>query len=176
MKRLFLIGFMGAGKSTLGKAFAEYAGLSFIDLDIFIENRFHKTISEIFAEKGETTFRNIERNALLEVSDFENIIIATGGGAPCFGDNINLMNERGTTIYLKVSVDELTARVGLHKHTRPLLKNLSGDELKQYITSTLSKREKWYNQAKITMEAEQMNTPSDVTVLCHQLEKLLSNC
>ena len=84
MKRIFLTGYMGSGKSTLGLRLAQKAGLSFIDLDHYIETRFRKTINEIFAEKGEKEFRIIERNMLREVGEFEDVIIATGGGAPCF--------------------------------------------------------------------------------------------
>ena len=93
MKRIFLTGYMGSGKSTLGLRLAQKAGLSFIDLDHYIETRFRKTINEIFAEKGEKEFRIIERNMLREVGEFEDVIIATGGGAPCFFDNIDYMNK-----------------------------------------------------------------------------------
>ena len=84
MIRIFLIGYMGAGKTTLGKAFAKKYNLSFVDLDWYIEERFHKTVQELFAERGEDGFRELERNMLHEVADFENVIISTGGGAPCF--------------------------------------------------------------------------------------------
>ena len=111
MKRIFLIGYMGAGKTTVGKALAKSMDLSFIDLDVYIENRFRKQISSIFAEKGEDGFRKIEQNMLHEVSDFEDCVISTGGGTPCFFDNMEYMKQHGTTVYLQVSVDELAFTV-----------------------------------------------------------------
>ena len=84
MKRVFLVGYMGAGKTTVGKELAKLAGLSFIDLDYYIEGRYHKAVSQIFAERGEEAFREIERNMLHEVAEFEDVLISTGGGAPCF--------------------------------------------------------------------------------------------
>ena len=101
MKRIFLIGFMGSGKTTLGKALSRQLGIDFIDLDLYIEARYHKTIREIFAESGEERFRQIEKSLLHEVADFENVIIAAGGGTPCFFDNIDYMNAHGTCIYLR---------------------------------------------------------------------------
>ena len=92
MKRVFLVGYMGAGKTTVGKELAKLAGLSFIDLDYYIEGRYHKAVSQIFAERGEEAFREIERNMLHEVAEFEDVLISTGGGAPCFFDNMEFMN------------------------------------------------------------------------------------
>ncbi|MDR0757123.1 MAG: shikimate kinase [Tannerella sp.] len=171
MQRIFFIGYMGAGKTTMGKEFSMQTGLSFIDLDVFIENRYHKTIRQIFEEKGETAFREIERKALHEVADIENTVISTGGGTPCFFDNMTFMNEKGTTVYLKVSIDELARRVELNKNARPVLKNLSGDGLKQFISKTLAERSVYYEQAKIIFEAEQMITENDVAGLCRKLQQ-----
>ena len=122
MKRVFLIGYMGAGKTTVGKDLAKLAGLSFIDLDYYIEGRYHKAVSQIFAERGEEAFREIERNMLHEVAEFEDVLISTGGGAPCFFDRSGVLcHSSGTTVYLKVSVEELAKRLELCKHTRPVL-------------------------------------------------------
>ena len=98
MRRIFLIGYMGSGKTTLGKAFAKAAGLEFIDLDWYIEERLHKTISKIFAEQGESGFREIERKLLHEAGDFEDGLIACGGGTPCFFDNMDYMNQAGASV------------------------------------------------------------------------------
>ena len=92
MVRIFLTGYMGAGKTTLGKAFARQMDIPFVDLDWYIEERFHKTVGELFTERGETGFRKLERNMLHEVAEFENVVISTGGGAPCFFDNMEFMN------------------------------------------------------------------------------------
>lgn len=174
MQRIFLVGYMGAGKTTMGKALSGHMGLSFIDLDHFIENRYHKTVRQLFEEKGEDTFREIERNALLEVSDFEDVIISTGGGAPCFHGNMEFMKAKGITVYLKATPDELAKRVSLSKNTRPILMGLSGEELMLFITDALQKRCCFYEQADIIFDAELMETETDINTLAKQLESMLS--
>ena len=125
MNRFFLIGYMGSGKTTLGKILATHLNLAFIDLDTYIEQRYFKTITQLFEEKGEDEFRIIEQAALQEVSDFENIIISTGGGAPCFFNNMQLMNEKGITIFLNVTAEKLVENLKNAKSVRPLLKDRS---------------------------------------------------
>ncbi|MCD7938343.1 MAG: shikimate kinase [Tannerellaceae bacterium] len=173
MKRIFLIGYMGAGKTTVGKDLAQRAGLSFIDLDAYIEGRYHKTVRQIFDEKGEDGFRQIERNMLQEVAAFENVLISTGGGAPCFYDNMEFMNGCGTVVYLKVSVDELANRLELCKHTRPVLQGRSGEDLKCFIRENLEKRESHYTKASVIFDAENMLTETDVENISKALLKLL---
>ena len=179
MKRVFLVGYMGAGKTTVGKELAKLAGLSFIDLDFYIEGRYHKAVSQIFAERGEEAFREIERNMLHEVAEFElgygdkMTHISTGGGAPCFFDNMEFMNASGTTVYLKVSVEELAKRLELCKHTRPVLKGRSGEELRAFIAESLEKRNPFYTKASITFDAEKMLTESDVHDISNALMKIL---
>ena len=128
MIRIFLTGYMGAGKTTLGKAFAKAKGIDFIDLDWYIEKRFHKTVRELFAERGEDGFRLIERNMLREVGEFENVLISTGGGTPCFFDNMEYMNQQGETVFLDVPIDVLFRRLKVAKHQRPILKDKNDDE------------------------------------------------
>ena len=123
MTRLILIGFMGSGKTTLGRALAKELGLTFIDLDNYIELRRCKSINRRFEESGEDGFRTIERNLLHEVCEFENVVISAGGGTPCFFDNIDYMNAQGTTIYLQVSNERLLERLRIAKSRRPLLKD-----------------------------------------------------
>ena len=110
---------MGAGKTTLGKAFSRELGLTFIDLDWYIEERFHKTVGELFTERGETGFRELERNMLHEVAEFENVVISTGGGAPCFFDNMEFMNRVGKTVFLDVHPDVLFRRLRIAKQHVP---------------------------------------------------------
>ena len=165
MKRVFLVGYMGAGKTTVGKELAKLAGLSFIDLDYYIEGRYHKAVSQIFAERGEEAFREIERNMLHEVAEFEDVLISTGGGAPCFFDNMEFMNASGTTVYLKVSVEELAKRLEL--------KGRSGEELRAFIAESLEKRNPFYTKASITFDAEKMLTESDVHDISNALMKIL---
>jgi len=173
MKRIFLIGYMGAGKTTVGKDLARRTGLSFIDLDGHIEARYHKTVGQIFEEKGESGFREIERKMLQEVGTFENVIISTGGGAPCYSDNMDIMNKTGKTIYLKVSVEELAKRLELCKQTRPVLQGRSGEELKEFIADSLAQRERYYNQAEIVFDAEKMLTESDVCSISGELKSII---
>ena len=173
MKRVFLIGYMGSGKTTLGKAYSAATGLQFVDLDWYIEERMHKSISDLFAERGEEGFRLLEQKMLHETGEFENVLIACGGGTPCFFDNMEFMNASGTTVYLKVSVEELAKRLELCKHTRPVLKGRSGEELRAFIAESLEKRNPFYTKASITFDAEKMLTESDVHDISNALMKIL---
>ncbi|RHJ94149.1 shikimate kinase [Parabacteroides bouchesdurhonensis] len=173
MKRIFLIGYMGAGKTTIGKVLSKRLGLSFIDLDCYIEGRYHKTVGQLFAEKGEDSFRDIERRMLHEVALFEDVLVSTGGGAPCFFDNMEFMNGCGTTVYLQASVEELVKRLELCKHTRPVLKGRSGDELKAFVADSLEKRNPYYEKASVIFDAEVMLTDADVEAIVAALEKVL---
>ncbi len=147
--RIYLIGYMGCGKSTLGRRLAEHLNLQFVDMDHYIEERNHKTIPQIFEQEGEAEFRNKERKALEELSEFTDIIIATGGGAPCFFDNIDLMNQSGKTIYLNIDPAILADRLLKSKTERPLIKGKSREELVAFIDDTLKKRNEFYKQAKL---------------------------
>lgn len=149
MNRIFLIGYMGAGKTTAGKELANILNLDFIDLDLYIESRYHKSINQIFTEHGESKFREIESKLLKEVSDFENTVISTGGGTPCFFDNMQHMNNCGTTLYLKSSTKTLADRLFLNKDKRPLLKDKTEEELFIFVDENLAKREPFYSQAKL---------------------------
>jgi shikimate kinase len=169
MRKIFLIGYMGAGKTTIGKRLSEKLDLQFIDMDLFIENRYRKKISEIFAEKGEEGFREIEKNTLQEVAQFENVVISTGGGAPCFFDNMEVMNRSGQTIYLKVSVDELAMRLIKSKNSRPLIQSKNWEEVKKYIAENLAKRETWYNQASVIFNVEKIATHQDINYMVESL-------
>ena len=140
---------MGSGKSHLGRKFSKYLGVQFVDMDHYIEERNYKTIPQIFAEEGEAEFRKKERKALEELSEFTDIVIATGGGAPCFFDNIGLMNNSGKTIYLNIDPKILADRLMKSKTERPLIKGKSREELVAFINETLKKRNEFYSQAKL---------------------------
>jgi shikimate kinase len=145
MKRVFLIGYMGSGKTTLGKAYSAATGLQFVDLDWYIEERMHKSISDLFAERGEDGFRLLEQKMLHEAGEFENVLIACGGGTPCFFDNMDYMNHTGETVFLDVCPEVLFRRLKIAKAKRPLLANKTDEELMQVITSALEKRLPYYS-------------------------------
>ena len=156
MTRIFLTGYMGAGKTTLGRALAAEMGIPFIDLDHYIEKRYCKTIAQLFAEKGEEGFREIERRMLHEVGEFEDVIISTGGGTPCFFDNIEYMNAQGTTVYLDVPVERLFIRLSIARSKRPLIKDKNDDELMRFITEQLEKRAPHYSKAQYSFKADKL--------------------
>ncbi len=173
MKRIFLIGYMGSGKTTLGKAFARAMQLQFIDLDWYIEERFHKTVQELFAERGEEGFREVERNMLHEAGEFENVVIAAGGGTPCFFDNIDYMNRVGDTVFLDVSPEVLFRRLKIAKAKRPLLADKTDEELMDVIKAALQKRLGFYMQAKYKFNAERLESHKQIGESVEQLNLLL---
>ena len=129
MRRIIIIGYMGAGKTTVGRALAKETGMQFYDLDWYIEARMHKTVPQLFAERGEDGFRQVEHNLLHEAAEFEDVIISSGGGTPCFFDNMEYMNAQGDTVYLKAEPDVLCAHLKMGKVKRPLLEGKSQEEL-----------------------------------------------
>ena len=173
MTRIFLIGYMGAGKTTLGKAFARAMGLTFIDLDWYIEERFHKTIRELFTERGEDAFRDLERRMLHEVGDFEDVVISVGGGTPCFFDNVDYMNSVGETVFLDVDIRVLFRRLKIAKHQRPLLDGKSDEELMQFIQEALQNRLPFYTRAKHTFNGEKLEDRRQIQQSVERLKELL---
>ncbi|HOU27358.1 MAG TPA: shikimate kinase [Paludibacteraceae bacterium] len=149
--RIFLVGFMGTGKTTFGKKLSQKIHFSFIDTDLYIENNFHKTINEIFAEKGEEGFRTIETKILAEIAEIENVVIATGGGTPCFNNNMALMNSKGLTIYLETPTPDIAQRLITGKTKRPLLKDKTSEEIVEFIEEILPKRSTYYKKADLTI-------------------------
>lgn len=173
MIRIFLIGYMGAGKTTLGKAFARSMGLTFIDLDWYIEERFHKTVRQIFEERTEEGFRELEKRMLHEVADFENVVIATGGGTPCFFDNVEYMNRKGDTVFLDVSQEVLFRRLKVAKQQRPLLAQKNDEELKAFIADALQKRMSYYSKAKHVFHADELENKQQIQHSVDALKKQL---
>jgi shikimate kinase len=150
--RVFLVGFMGTGKTTFGKKLSQALGYSFIDTDVYIENTYRKSINELFAEKGEEAFRTIEKKILEEVSEIENIVIATGGGTACFNNNMELMNNKGVSIHLQTPTEEIAQRLISGKMKRPLLKDKTSEEIVLFINELLPKRLPYYEKADLTIE------------------------
>ena len=174
MKRIYIIGYMGAGKSTFGKSLALRMNLKSIDTDHFIENRYRKKIGEIFAVEGEERFREIEHRVLLEISEYEDVVISTGGGLPCFNDNMTIMNNTGITVYLEAPVDELAIRLGASKNVRPVLEKRSGSALKDFIKENLARRILFYEQAHIRFNSSSMNSNKEVKMIANSLETLIN--
>jgi len=149
---IYLIGYMGAGKTTYGKRLARDINYNFIDLDQKIEAEQGKTISEIFAEKGEDGFRQIEREAMMQTFGLENTIVATGGGTPCFFDNMQLLNQNGATLYIELTPKALVWNLMNSHKDRPLLHNKTYEELVDYIDTSLQKRLPFYTQARYKVD------------------------
>lgn len=175
MTRIFLIGYMGAGKSTMGKALAKTMDLTFIDLDDFIVNRQHKTVTEIFEEVGEDGFRQIERKALIEVAAYENVVISLGGGTPCFFDNMDVVNKAGKSVYLRPSEEVLLQRLIKGKSKRPLLAQKSDDEILQVIREQLAWREPYYLRASLVFEASHLENKEDIHFHSEELARMLAD-
>ena len=173
MIRIFLIGYMGAGKTTLGKAFARAMGLTFVDLDWYIEERYHKTVSQIFAERGEDGFRELEKRMLHEASDFEDVVISVGGGTPCFFDNMDYMNQAGETVFLDVDNQVLFRRLKVAKQQRPLLANKTDEELMAFIQEALEKRLPHYTKAKHVFNGELLENRHQIQQSVERLKELL---
>ena len=174
MKRIVLIGYMGSGKTTVGKALGKEIGLPFYDLDWYIESRMRKKVSQIFAERGEEGFRVIERNMLHEVAEFEDVIISCGGGTPCFFDNIDYLNGQGDVCYLKATPEVLYKHLLMGKVERPLIKGKSPEELIKFITEQVGKREEFYTKARYTLDVSLMDSFEKIQLSVDALRELLN--
>lgn len=160
--RVFLIGYMGSGKSTLGPRLADGLGYSFFDLDDIFEVRFKISIHDFFQKYGEKHFREIESSLLRELGTLEKAVIATGGGTPCFHENMVFMKQNGMTIYLRLPVDTLINRLKVSLRKRPVLKNFRNPDYENQIREHLAQREEYYLQSDIIVEEE---TPNASTIL-----------
>ena len=174
MTRIILIGYMGAGKTTIGKALSKELGIIFYDLDWYIENRMRKTVSQIFAERGEEGFRKIEYNMLHEVAEFEDVIISCGGGTPCFFDNMDYLNQQGQVVYLKAEPEVLYKHLLMAKVERPLIKGKSQEELLAFIRDQLDRREPFYSKARYTLDVSLMDSYDKINISVAMLRELLA--
>jgi shikimate kinase len=153
--KIFLTGFMGSGKTTIGRRLAQQTGFNFVDSDRFIEMQQGMTVAEIFAQRGEAAFREMERNLLLELQPNDSLVVSTGGGMPCHNDNMDLMLASGKVIYLKTSPQELARRLLPSRDERPLIREKNEAELLHYIIEQLTVREHFYNRADSVMQTEE---------------------
>ena len=175
MTRIFLTGYMGAGKTTLGKACARKAGLSFIDLDWYIEERRHKTISQLFAELGEDGFRQLEQRMLHEAGEFEDVVIACGGGTPCFFDNMDYMNRQGLTVWVDADNDTLFRRLRTATHQRPILCGKTDEELRDFIAASMEKRRPFYTRAQLILDGNRLESHKEIRDTVEQLSDIILN-
>lgn len=173
MTRIILIGYMGAGKTTVGHQLAAALGLPFYDLDWYIQMRFHRTVDELFQERGEEGFRELEHNMLHEVAEFEDVIISCGGGTPCFFDNMDYLNAQGQVVYLQAEPEVLYKHLLMGKTERPLLKGKTSDELIAYIREQLEKREPFYKKANHTFDVSLMDSREKIQTTVNDLRALL---
>lgn len=171
--KIVLIGYMGSGKSTIGKALANKLNLPFIDLDLEIEKAENKTIAYIFSEKGEIYFRKLENKILKKVlSEPRKVVLATGGGTPCYADSLQhiLQNENTSLIYLKVSLQHLTTRLFTDKNNRPMLSHLNLEEdVEDFIRKHLFERSYYYSQAPLVVMNENKSTENVVEEITERL-------
>ncbi|MBP5278264.1 MAG: shikimate kinase [Prevotella sp.] len=174
MNRIIFIGYMGAGKTTIGKALSKELGIPFYDLDWYIQTRMRKTVAQLFSERGEEGFRQVEYNMLHEVAEFEDVIISCGGGTPCFFDNIDYMNRQGETVYLKATPEVLYGHLKMGKSVRPLLIGKTENELLTHIEQQLSVREHYYKQAKHVLDVSLMDDYEKIKITVRELRKLLN--
>lgn len=164
---------MGAGKTTIGKALAKELGLFFYDLDWYIETRMRKTVKQIFDERGEEGFRQIEHNMLHEVAEFENVIVSCGGGTPCFFDNMDYLNQQAETVYLKASPEVLYEHLRMGKGVRPLLLNKTPEETRAFIREQLQQRESFYMKAHHVIDVNLMDNFEKIADTVNVIKKEL---
>jgi shikimate kinase len=173
-ERIFLTGFMGSGKSTIGPILANTIGYEFVDIDKAIEQREGKTINEIFMERGESVFRSLERDLIITVSARDHVVVSLGGGTITDPENFRLISTSGIVVYLKATPEQIFKRLH-NKRDRPVLtdvrgKLLSGEELRQRIQELYLKREPFYSRADVTVETSEKR----VGITVDQIVKKLS--
>ena len=173
MIRVILIGYMGAGKTTVGKALAKELNVPFYDLDWYIETRMHRTVKQLFDERGEEGFRKVERNMLHEVAECEKGVLSWGGVTPCLADNVDYMNEQGQTVYLKARPEVLYQHLKMGRSVRPLLLGKSPQEMETYIREQLAHREQYYSRARHTLDVSLMDNFDKINITVTKLRELL---
>ena len=175
MKPVFLLGYMGCGKTTLGEELARQMDCRFIDLDAFIEERQGMTVVKIFDEMGENRFRELETEALREVAVMTDVIIACGGGTPCHGDNMELMNQAGTTVWLTTSPERITARLLLpeEKTKRPKINTLPDEGVLPLVEKELQARTPHYQQCQLQFDSTDIETAQATRRTARRLAQLL---
>ena len=156
--RIFIVGYKSSGKTTFGRELAKKMHLGFIDLDEEIERKYGMTIPELYLGKGEDEFRKIETGMLIEISETDNIVVSTGGGAACYSDNMSMMNEWGETVYLKADEDTLAERLLKVAHQRPVIRGSTKKDILGFIREMKIKCEPYYMKAKHIIDEKEIST------------------
>ena len=165
MKSIILVGYMGSGKTTVGRQLALALGRTFYDLDWYIEMRYHRTVAQLFEERGEEGFRELERNMLHEAAEFEDIVLSCGGGTPCFFDNMDYIRSVGESVYLKATPEKVE---------RPLLKGKSEEELLDFIRTSLEQREPFYLKAEHVIDVTLLDNYDKLQISVQLIRKELN--
>lgn len=166
--RIYLIGFMGSGKSHWGRLISASLKLPYFDLDAVIEKREGKTIAAIFDELGEEAFRGMEKSLLEELTEeYENMVLSCGGGTPCYFGNIDFMKDKGKVIWLNTGIDTLVSRLMKEKQHRPLLRDIPDADMKAVIIKKLHDRKIYYEQAHVALPEEDLTLEQIITAIQH---------
>ena len=167
--RIYIIGYMGAGKSTVGKRLANRLGMDFVDLDDAFESRYRYSIPRFFEHFGEEKFREFERQCLTEISaESENAVISTGGGTACFHQNLEFMKDNGLTVYLHMHPKSLANRLKNARRLRPVIRDIPNDDMPGFVEQQLSEREPYYRQAHIIVKGEDLDLEGLVDLISKQ--------
>ena len=170
-QRIYIIGYMGAGKSGVAKRLAAKIGWQSCDTDSMFEEKYKITISDFFAKYGQDLFRKLESEILHSTAQMDNVVVATGGGTPCFFDNMDFMNDNGLTVFLSMSAKSAAIRLSQTKKKRPLIKGLSGDELLRFVEQQYDQRLPFYTQAQMTFKAENCDVENIAITISNALSE-----
>ena len=169
--RIFLIGFMGSGKTSNGKRLAKKLGLDFYDTDILFEKKYHIGVKDFFQKYDEELFRKLEAEVLHSTFNYNDALISTGGGTPCFFDNMEQINKYGMSVYMKLHPHSLAHRLYHSKKRRPLIPNTDLEHCKSFVEETLIKREKFYEKAQIIVHSEDLKINNLADTIREAIEK-----
>ncbi len=171
---IILLGYMCAGKTTVGRQLAQEMGYFFYDLDWYIEERYHKKVSEIFAEQGEEKFRDLERRMLHEVAEFQNVVVSLGGGTPCFFDNMDYINSVARSVYMKATPETLLSHIAISKGRRPLLEGKSPEELDSFVRQQLQEREPYYSKAQHIVDINILDSYERINEIVKKIKEVVA--
>lgn len=168
MNRIYLVGYMGAGKTTTARRLAHRLGWEVVDTDALFEEKYKISVNDFFNKYDEPLYRKLESVVLKETETLENVVVSTGGGTACYFDNMDWMNSHGLTVFMRISPEAAVDRVIHSRHKRPLVEGKSEVELAEFVNKHYASRMPFYEQAKITIKAEDLD-------LEHLLEKVLAS-